>query len=380
MPDQLRLLVVEDVPQVAQYIRGLLSSQQTIKLLDVVSEGSRVPGLVSELRPDVILVDALLQGRVKGMSLVDQLHESGQKIPVIVLTVPQQPVAVDPRHGIDGVLSMPFTGYELVTRLQQVHQSAAQRDTLLGAARMITLFAPKGGVGKTTLAFNLAVAIGQLGPRTVLIDGSLQFGDLRALLKVPMDAPSLLDLPTDRIQDSDLQDVLWRDPSGIDILLAPPRVEMAEMVTTRDLEKTLSLLRRVYEVVIVDTPAVVNDINLSFLDASDTILEIVTYDSTTIHSTMVMADAFRMIGYPPTKVRYLVNRADSTGGIDPETLSRALGRVPEHAVSSGGALVVKANNEGIPFVLADASAGISQDLMRVATELVGRGAAVAARR
>ena len=104
---------------------------------------------------------------------------------------------------------------------------------------------------------------------------------------------------------------------------------------------------------VVDTPAVVNDINLSFLDASDTILEVVTYDSTTIHSTMVMADAFRMIGYPPTKVRYLVNRADSTGGFDPETLSRALGRVPEHTVSSGGALVVRANNEGIPFVLAD---------------------------
>jgi pilus assembly protein CpaE len=237
---------------------------------------------------------------------------------------------------------------------------------------MVTIFAPKGGVGKTTLAFNLAVAVGQLGFRTVLIDGSLQFGDLRALLKVPAEAPSLLDLPTDRIQESDLADVLWRDPSGIDLLLAPPRVEMAEMVTVRDLEKSLSLLRRVYEVVLVDTPAVVNDVNLAFLDGSDTILEVVTWDSTTIHSTMVMADAFRMIGYPPTKVRYLINRSDSTGGFDPEVLTRALGRVPEHSVSSGGALVVRANNEGIPFVLADPSAQISQDIMRTATELVGR--------
>jgi len=378
MPDQLRLLVVEDVPQVAQYIRGLLNSQSAIKLLDVVSDGSRVVAMIGELRPDVVMVDALLQGRVKGLPLVEQIHASGSRGPVIVLTVPQQPVSPDPARGIDGVLSMPFTGYELVTRVQQVHQAAAQAESI-GTARMISVFAPKGGVGKTTIAFNLAVATAQLGARTVLIDGSLQFGDMRALLKVPSDAPSLLDLPTDRIQESDLRDVLWRDPSGIDILLAPPRVEMAEMVTVRDLEKALSLLRRVYDVVIVDTPAVVNDINLAFLDGSDTILEVVTYDSTTIHSTMVMADAFRMIGYAPTKVRYLVNRSDSTGGFDPEVLNQALGRVPEHAVTSGGALVVRANNEGIPFVLADPSAQISQDIVRAASDLVGAGVAVGGR-
>jgi pilus assembly protein CpaE len=379
MPDQIRLLVVEDVPQVAQYIRGLLNSQSAIKLLDVVSDGSKVLGLISELRPDVVMVDALLQGRVKGLNLVGQIHQAGLQVPVIVLTVPQQPVAPDPGNGVHGVLAMPFTGYELVSRLQQVHQSSQAADNT-HLARMITVFAPKGGVGKTTLAFNIAVAAGQQGARTVLIDGSLQFGDMRALLKVPAEAPSLLDLPTDRIQESDLQDVLWRDPSGIDILLAPPRVEMAEMVTVRDLEKVLSLLRRVYEVVIVDTPAVVNDINLAFLDTSDTILEVVTYDSTAIHNTMVMADAFRMIGYPPTKVRYLVNRADSTGGIEPDVLNKALGRVPEHVVTSGGALVVRANNEGIPFVLADPSAPISQDVIRTAGELLGRPSPVAARR
>jgi pilus assembly protein CpaE len=379
MPDQLRLLVVEDVPQVAQYIRGLLNSQSIIKLLDVVNDGGRVPGYLSELRPDVVMVDALLQGRVKGMALVEQINRSGAGTPVIVLTVPQQTVSPDPDQGIHGVLTLPFTAYELVSKVQQVHQAAVASEAI-GTARMITLFAPKGGVGRTTLAFNLAVAIGQQGRRTVLIDGSLQFGDLRALLKVPSDAPSLLDLPTDRIQESDLHDVLWRDPSGIDILLAPPRVEMAEMVTVRDLEKTLSLLRRVYEVVVVDAPAVINDVNLAFLDASDTILEVVTYDSTTIHSTMVMADAFRMIGYPPSKVRYLVNRADSTGGIDPELLTRALGRVPEHAVASGGTLVLKTNNEGIPFVIADPNAPISQDVARIAAQLIERAAPVAARR
>ncbi len=178
----------------------------------------------------MVLVDALLQGRIKGPKLVEQIHEAKLGVPVIVLTVPQNPVEPDPELGIHGVLSMPFSGFDLMTRIAQVHKDFETRQSY-GSTRLISVFAPKGGVGKTTIAFNLAVALGQLEQRTVLIDGSLQFGDLRALLKVPVDAPSILDLPTDRIAESDLGDVLWRDPSGIDILLAPPRIEMAEMLT-----------------------------------------------------------------------------------------------------------------------------------------------------
>jgi pilus assembly protein CpaE len=373
--DQTRLLIVEDVPQVAQYIRGLLNAQSSVKLLDVLSDGSKALPTIQQLRPDIVLVDALLQGRVKGLPLAEQIAASGYGVPVIVLTVPQNPVSVDPSKGIHGVLAMPFSGFDLMTRIAQVRKDFAQLTTV-GSSRVYSVFAPKGGVGKTTIAFNLAVALGQAEQRTVLIDGSLQFGDLRALLKVPADAPSILDLPTDRVSESDLADVLWRDPSGIDILLAPPRVEMAEMVTPRDVDKVMSLLRRVYGAIVIDMSSALNDINLSFLDLSDTIVEIVTYDSTTIHNTIAVADAFRMIGYPATKVRYLVNRADSSGGIDPGDLERALGRVPEHRVVSDGMLVVQANNEGVPFVLANPGAPISQDIHRVAGELLAAGGVV----
>jgi pilus assembly protein CpaE len=142
------------------------------------------------------------------------------------------------------------------------------------------------------------------------------------------------------------------------------------MVTSRDIDKILSLLRRVYGAIVIDMSAALNDINLAFLDLSDTIVEIVTYDSTTIRNTVAVADAFRMIGYPASKVRYLINRADSPGGIDPVDLERALGRVPEHRVVSDGMLVVQSNNEGVPFVLANPAAPISQDLHRVAAELL----------
>jgi len=367
--DQTRLLIVEDVPQVAQYIRGLLNAQSKVKLLDVLTDGSRAASVIQELRPDVVLVDALLQGRVKGPKVVEQINEAALAVPVIVLTVPQNPIEIDVEKGIHGVLSMPFSGFDLMTRIATARKDfeAHQATT---STKVMTVFAPKGGVGKTTIAFNLAVALGQLELRTVLIDGSLQFGDLRSLLKVPADAPSILDLPTDRIAESDLGDVLWRDPSGIDILLAPPRIEMAEMLTSRDVDKVLSLLRRVYGAIVIDMPSHLNDINLAFLDASDAIVEIVTYDSTTIHNTVAMADTFRSIGYPATKVRYLINRADSPGGIDAIDLERALGRVPEHRVVSDGLLVVQSNNEGVPFVLANPAAPISVDIKRVAAELI----------
>ena len=370
--DQTRLLIIEDVPQVAQYIRGLLNAQQSVKLLDVISDGGRALDQIRQLRPDVVIVDALLQGRVKGPKLVEQIHAADLQVPVIMLTVPQNPIEVDPGKGIHAVLSMPFSGFELLNLVAGVRKQFAA-SSATGATRIVSVFAPKGGVGKTTIAFNLAVALAQLEQRTVLIDGSVQFGDLRSLLKVPADAPSILDLPTDRIAESDLSDVLWRDPSGIDILLAPPRIEMSEMLTARDVEKTLSLLRRVYGAIVIDMSSHLNDINLAFLDASDVIVEIVTYDSTTIHNTVAMADTFRSIGYPASKVRYLVNRADSAGGIDPLDLERALGRVPEHQVQSDGRLVIQSNNEGVPFVLASPEAGISKDVVRIAGELINAG-------
>ena len=130
----------------------------------------------------------------------------------------------------------------------------------------------------------------------------------------------------------------------------------------------------------LDTPPALNDVNLAFLDASDTIIEIVTYDSTTIHNTIAVADAFRTIGYSPSKVRYLINRADSPGGIHADDLARAIGRVPEHSIVSDGMLVVQSNNEGVPFVLANPDAAISKDVMRLATALFESRTPVAARR
>ena len=368
----IRLLVAEDVPQVSQHVRNLLSMQSQVMLLEVLTDGSKVVEAVRQLRPDVVMVDLLLQGKVKGPQLIENLRDSGLDLPVVVLTVPQHPLVRDPNRGIDAVLTLPFSGFELANIL--AHVMTDRQSRAAGACQVISVFSPKGGVGKTTIAFNLAVALGQLGVSTALIDGSLQYADLRVLLKVPDDAPSILDLPTDRVQESDVRGVMWRGPAVIDILLAPPRVEMAEMVTARDVEKTISILRRLYEAVVIDTATSLSEVTLGFLDASDMVLSIVTYDSTTIHNTIAVAEAFASIGYTADKVHYLVNRADSSGGISRDELALALGRKPDFEVVSDGRLVVQANNEGRPFVVLSPDAAISRDIRSVASTISGRTA------
>ena len=127
--DQIRLLLIEDVSQVAQYVRGLLMSQSQIKLIEVIADGGKAFLQVPELRPDVVILDALLQGRVKASQVVSQLREGGINVPVIMLTVPQQPVEVDPARGIHGVLAMPFSGYDLISRVTQVRKDHAAGET-----------------------------------------------------------------------------------------------------------------------------------------------------------------------------------------------------------------------------------------------------------
>jgi pilus assembly protein CpaE len=369
LAEQIRLLVVEDVPQVAMHMRSLLNAQSQIKMLDVVTSGEHALAAVSEMRPDVLIVDALLQGRVSGMQVAEQVRRTESSVSVIVLTVPQNPIAEDPTAGIDAVLKMPFSGFDLTTMVRKVHE---QSNVAGGhnAATMISLFSPKGGVGRTTLAFNLAVALGA-DHRVCLVDGSLQFSDLRGLLRAPAAAPSIISLPTDKIRDTDLAEVVWKDPSGIDVLLAPPRIEMAEMVTVRDIEKALSIIRQVYDVIVVDTRAALSDDVLAFLDASDLILEVLAYDSMAIRALAMADEAFATIGYAPSKLEAVLNRSDSTGGFSKADVEEALNRRIEHEVVSDGKLVIAANNEGVPFVLANPTAPVSQDIARVANELLG---------
>lgn len=366
---QIRLLLVEDMPQVVQYVRNLLDTQARIKLLEVVTDGRAVIDQVREHQPDIVIVDALLQGKINGLQVASDLREAGIDVPIIALTVPQKPVAVGPGMGDTRVLAMPFSGYDFMRLLQELHDDYRARSPE-AMSRVYAFFGAKGGVGTSTLAYNVGSAIAiQHHLRVALIDGSLQFGDLRALLRVPEETPSIVQLPITKVQKADLQEVMYHDRSGVEVLFAPPRIEMAEMVTPRDMERLLSLMRKIYNVVIIDTPTTVDDFVLSYIDSCDRLINVLTYEWTSLHRARAMATTLAAIDFPDEKSRYLANRADSTGGLTRDVIRDTLGRQPDFEVVSDGILVLEANNRGEPFVSLAPDAPISRDVARIAAEL-----------
>lgn len=366
---EIRLLLVEDMPQVAQYIRSLLDTQTRISLLDVVTDGRTVIDQVRELQPDMLIVDALIQGKINGLQVATDLREAGVELPIICLTVPNRPISIGEGMGRTRVLSMPFSGYDFMRLLNELHaeQRAAAPEN---QSKVHVFYGPKGGTGTTTLAYNVAASIAQTGRhRVALVDGSLQKGDVRALLRVPDSTPSIVQLPISRLQKTDLVDVMYRDRSGVEVLLAPPRMELAETITPKELELLLALMRRLYNIVIVDTSSTVDDRLLAFLDHSDSLIQVLTYEATALYQARAMAETLDAIGYGKDRVYYLVNRADSLGGLPRDAISQQVGRAPDFTVVSDGMLAVEANNRGEPLVSLGPDAAITQDVMRVAESL-----------
>jgi pilus assembly protein CpaE len=366
----LRLVLVEEMPEVAAHVREMLRGQPSLRLVQVVADGRQAVKEARELRADVVLVDVLLQGRASGIDVLERLRSTMPGTAVVALGVPSDAgLAERVRAHADAVVALPFGTIDLARGIRDAHETRSRRDPA-SATRVVAVYAAKGGVGKTTLALNLAVALAASGVRTALVDGSLQYGDLRRLLHVDAGEPSICDLPTDCVRSSDLIATMRRGPAGVAILFAPPRLEMADMVTARDLDKILDLLRRTYQAVVIDTPSALNDTTLTVLDLADVILQVLTPEPAALDSTRAAAAAFAAIGYPPAKVRVVINRADAMGGLRPDQLRRALGREPDHVVASDWQLVSASNQDGIPFVVSAPDAPVSRDVAALAASVM----------
>ncbi|GLY96690.1 AAA family ATPase [Actinoplanes sp. NBRC 103695] len=243
-------------------------------------------------------------------------------------------------------------------------------------AKVITVFAGKGGCGKSVVATNLAAALSAQGTRRVLlVDLDLQFGDVAIMLQLPP-ARSITDAigMAGRLDETGLRSVLTAYRPNFDVLLAPASPAEGEHVSRELVSEVLEVARGMYDFVVVDTPPFVTDQVLAALDLSDWFVPIVTPDLPTLKSIRLTVEMFDLLEYPRERRLVVFNRADSQVGLTVKDVEEAVGaHLSVHMPSSRDVPV--SVNKGIPITLDDPTHPVSLAMRRLADRCAGTAAA-----
>ena len=387
MADRIQVLIVDDIPETRDHLAKLLGFEPDIEVVGTASSGAEAIEQATRILPDVILMDINMPD-MDGIAATERLSSQVPSAAVVMMSVQGEAdyLRRSMLAGAREFLVKPFSSDELTASIRQVHareKEKAGRAIVAQATRtqdpteegqVVAIFSPKGGVGRTTIAVNLAVAAAsELGKKVTLVDASFQFGDVAVLLNLNPKDKSMAELVPELEQGHDPDSVeafTLTHSSGIHVLLAPPSPEMAELITPAGVKHVIEILRQHSELVVVDCAAWFNDTLLGILDLADVVLTVLTLEITSIKNTRLFLEVAEQLGYSH-KVRLVLHRADTTLGIRVADVEHSIGRKVDHTIVSDGRAVVYALNRGVPFVLSNRESQVSQDVLRLATSIVG---------
>ncbi len=394
MADQIRVLVVDDIPETRDHLTKLLGFESDIDVVGSAASGREALEMAARLVPDVVLMDINMPD-MDGIAATEQLASVVPGAAVVMMSVQGEAdyLRRSMLAGAREFLVKPFSSDELTASIRQVSARERDKQSRMAVTSMATatatngtrssepgepgsivaIFSPKGGVGRTTVAVNLAVAAAtELGKKVVIMDGSFQFGDVGVLLNLNPKSKSIADLIPE-LEAGELDSIdtfLINHTAGIRVLLAPPSPETAEMITASGVKKVLERLRADHDLVVVDCTSYFNDTTLAILDAADVILTMLSLEITSIKNMRLFLEVAEQLGYEKGKVRLVLNRADSALGIRVADVEHSIGRKVDETVVSDGRSVVYALNRGVPFFLSNREAQVSQDILRLARSVV----------
>ncbi len=278
------------------------------------------------------------------------------------------------RAGYRDVLDAPLDAVKVETLLGHIERnetfvhSGGAAKTKIG--KVVTIMSPKGGAGKTMTTVNVALALAEMSgtpERVVIMDADLQFGDVCISLQVEP-KHTIVDAARDieKLDEALLGSLLATHRSGMKILSAPLEPSLADEVSTQVVVKTLGMLKRMFDYVVIDTAPFLDEPVLSILERSDVVLLIVDMDLPAVKNAKLALETLKLIKFPSEKIRLVLNRVNSKARLNIDEVERSLGLTVQAAIVSDK-LVPRAVNEGEPVVSLYPRSRPAKDLRAVAS-------------
>jgi pilus assembly protein CpaE len=395
--EKIRILIVDDIADTRENLAKLIGFEPDMEVAGTAGGGQEAVNLAKKERPHVILMDINMPD-MDGITATEIISNTVPESPIIMMSVQgeQDYLRRSMLAGAREFLVKPFSADELINSIRHVHElekvrraryapmqqaaapvaggPAAPAPGQPARGKVISFFSPKGGVGRTTIATNLAVALHQATEKpVVLVDGSLPFGDIAVILNMSPKAKTVADLiGSFESADADvIESILVQHSTGIKVLLAPPTPESTELITGAHIKHVIELLRERYAYVVVDTWPSFQEQVITMLDVADVILTLMTLEITSLKNVRVFMEIAEKLGYDGEKVQLVANRNDSSGGIKASDVEASLGRKIPHTIVSDGRTLVLAVNRGVPFVISHRDSQVSKDIFTLAGKLVG---------
>lgn len=329
---------------------------------------------------DLIVIDRDI---ADAESLARQVYTVAAAVPCIAI-VPEVTTAIMRRlvhAGMRDVIGQPTAYTDMVITIQALLNIESDRRKSLGApestarrrGKLVVISSTKGGVGTTTIAVNLAVALRELtSARIALTDFGLQFGDVGVHLNL-WSRYTMQDLlhQASEISEAMLEKVLQEHKTGIRVLLAPNEPEAAGEVTADQIDHILDSLLEQYAYVVVDTWSFLDEVALKLIQRADEILIVTTPEIPTLKNAKHFLAYLRKHGLSVGRITLVLNRFPSVEGISLQDVQTHLGYPISANIPSEGRMITHSINQGVPIVISHPKSWAAQSIMKLAAYVAG---------